>query len=108
IAVLETQNAQDFIDLQTKDTTIMKLQSEVKKMKKYIKNQGSVTIIKTETKYDTIYKTPEGNISGDCSTCNINDTISNKWINATYSFKPDSTHFTLSVVDDSVLTIGLE
>jgi hypothetical protein len=57
IAVLESYSTKYLLDLATKDSTIVKLQSLVKKYKKNIKKQGSVTVIGTEAKIDTLVPT---------------------------------------------------
>jgi hypothetical protein len=46
---LEANTARDFINLSTKDTTIIKLQKLVNNNKQFIKKQGSITVIESET-----------------------------------------------------------
>jgi hypothetical protein len=53
ITVLEANTARDFINLSTKDTTIIKLQKLVNNNKQFIKKQGSITVIESETKIKT-------------------------------------------------------
>ena len=57
IKAFQTARTQDFIDLQTKDSVINILQRSVKYYKQYLKKQGSVTHISSETNIDTIIKT---------------------------------------------------
>jgi hypothetical protein len=57
------QTPGDFINLSTKDTTIIKLQKLVNNNKQFIKKQGSITVIESETKIKT-------------SVANVNDNTS--------------------------------
>lgn len=57
IKAFQTARTQDFIDLQTKDSVVNLLQRKVKYYQKYLKKQGSVTHISSETNIDTIVKT---------------------------------------------------
>ena len=118
IAVLETQNTKTFLAFQTQDSTIKELQSTVKDMQKYLKKQGSVTIIEGETKYDTIYKTTPGNNYKSLLSGFLTDSINNNWISSTFGFRLDSlpngtftidsTKYSLSVKNKYSLTIGRE
>lgn len=105
ISVLQTKSSQDFIDLQSKDKTIQELQAIVKENKKRLGKKGSVTIIKGDTKYDTVYKTKDSIriVLGDKT---ISDSIHNDWITSTFGFTSDSTFFTLQVRNDYSIIIG--
>lgn len=117
IEVLQTRDTETFLAFQSQDSTLKQLQSEVKEMSKFLKKQGSVTIIKTETKYDTIYEN-SNKIYDDIFNSFIMDTIDNDWISTSFGFKLDSlpdgrfridsTKFTLTTRDAVSLTLGLE
>lgn len=116
IAVLETESAKTFLAYQTQDTLIRELQSEVKGMKKYLKKQGSVTIIEGETKIDTVYKS--GKEYKSLFAGFITNSLQNEWITSKFGFKLDSlpdgkfqidsTLFNLNVRNKYSLTIGRE
>jgi len=116
IAVLETESAKTFLQFKTSDSLIKELQSEVKRMEKKISKQGSVTIIKTETKVDTVYKS--GKQFKKLFNSWITDTITNKWVDTKFGFKLDSlpnglfkidsTLYKLSLKNQYSLTIGRE
>jgi len=56
ISVLESSSIDDLLKLETKDSVINKLKDEVERYKKKLKEGGSVTIIETITKFDTVTK----------------------------------------------------
>lgn len=105
ISVLKTSKTQDFLRINTQDSTIKELQSLVSKYKNKLNDGSSVTIIKGSTKFDTIYETKETikYLLGDIS---IVDTINNDWITSVFGFKRDSTIFSLKVKNDLSLIIG--
>lgn len=53
IQIIETQRTKDFLAIQTNDSLVKELQSTVNDFKKYLKKQGSVTIVKTTTDVST-------------------------------------------------------
>lgn len=118
ILALESKSHKDFLNMKTKDSSIIELQEEVKKMKKYIKEQGSVTTIKTETVYDTIKEPSNETVYKNLYRDYITDSISSPWINTTFGFKLanlgqgkfkiDSTMFKLKVINEYVVTLGRE
>ena len=87
IQVLETQSVKDFLNLKIKDEEIVALQDQVRKYRKELKDQGSVTNITTEVKYDTTYI--YHSISGDTvilSQTKLMDNITNKWMDIDFGF----------------------
>jgi hypothetical protein len=119
IDALETESTKTFLAFQTQDTLIRELQAQVKTMDKYLKKQGSVTIIEGETKYDTIYQKTQGKTYQSFFTDYITDSINNNWLSSrfgfkfdsipgTNQFKIDSTLFSLKVKNKYSLTIGRE
>lgn len=107
ISVLESYRTQDFLTLQTKDRQILELQKRVKEYKDKLKEGSSVTIIKGETVYDTIYETKDSirEILGEIS---IIDTVDNKWITSVFGFNKDSTIYSLKVRNNYTIVIGEE
>lgn len=107
ISVLESYRTQDFLTLQTKDKQILELQKRVKEYKDKLKEGSSVTIIKGETVYDTIYETKDSirEILGEIS---IIDTVDNKWITSVFGFNKDSTIYSLKVRNNYTVVIGEE
>lgn len=107
ISVLESYRTQDFLALQTKDKQILELQKRVKEYKDKLKEGSSVTIIKGETVYDTIYETKDSikEILGEIS---IIDTVDNKWITSVFGFNKDSTIYSLKVRNNYTVVIGEE
>lgn len=104
IQTLETAKAKDFLKFKTKDSTILKLQAEVKRTEKYLKEQGSVTVIETETIYDTIYKNKDEVYTSIFGTY-ISSSIDNKWIVADFGFKLDSLPGNKFVVDSTIFSL---
>jgi hypothetical protein len=117
IELIETQNLKTFLAFKTQDTLLKELQSEVRDMKKYLKKQGSVTIIETITEYDTIYLS-KGGVYDSMFKGFITDSINSEWIDVKFGFKfdslldgkfkIDSTMFKLKTKDKLSLTLGLE
>lgn len=107
ISVLESYRTQDFLTLQTKDKQILELQKRVKEYKDKLKEGSSVTIVKGETVYDTIYETKDSirEILGEIS---IIDTVDNKWITSVFGFNKDSTIYSLKVRNNYTVVIGEE
>lgn len=118
IDVLTTQNTKTFLAYETADKSIKELQSEVKLMQKYLKKQGSVTIIEGETKYDTIYQKTQGDTYKSLLSGFLTDSISNNWVYSKFgfkldslpdgTFKIDSVKYSLKVKNKYSLTIGTE
>lgn len=93
---LVTENANQFLEIQTKDSIILELQKEVKRNKSKIKDGGSVTIVKTETVIDTLFLNNDSDYH-----------YSDKWIDWNLSLR-DSIEFDLSVRNDYSIVIGRE
>lgn len=60
IQVLETRNTRDFLALKTNDSLVMELQKTVKDFGKYLKKQGSATIVEASTDFSTSSETEIG------------------------------------------------
>lgn len=102
IAVLEAQKAKDFLSIQSKDSVINKLQSEVKYYKKQIQNGGSVTVVETVT---TIHDTTKLTHTDSTSCFDYN----NKWIDLWgNTISNDLLEFGLTVRNEYTFTIGEE
>lgn len=116
IAAFETQSVKDFLQLQTQDSTIKKLQDEVKRYKNKLSGGGSVTVITTET-------SAQGSTT---STITESDTVMKdsmiyvypkyeftinqfgKWITGSGYAKLDSSYLDLKVVNNYTVTVGYE
>jgi preprotein translocase subunit YajC len=103
ISVIETENTKLFTQLQLKDEELVQLQEEVKKYKDRLKEQGSITLFKTETKFDTIYRT---NI--DYTTNNWCDTVNNNWMYLRYCIEDSNAKFNLNIRNEYEVIIGRE
>lgn len=102
IAVLEAQKAKNFLEIQSKDSVINKLQKEVKYYKKQIQNGGSVTVVETVT---TLHDTTELTHTDSTSCFNYN----NKWIDLWgHTISNDLLEFGLTVRNEYTFTIGEE
>lgn len=118
IAVLETRDAEMFTSMHTQDSLIKELQTLVKDYGKQLKKQGSATIIKTETKYDTVYVKLDAEPINIFPGSRIMDSINNKWIHSRFGFRVssvegnyisvDTTYYSLNVKNDYSLVIGKE
>lgn len=107
IEVLETTDAETFLKLKSKDSTINELKILVEKNKKLLKKKGSAVIIKGETKIDTITNTIviKDTITGiDIYRSNIKT----KWYNIETIAKKDSTQHFIKTFSNLSLIIGLE
>lgn len=102
IAVLEADKAKDFLEIQSKDSVINKLQSEVKYYKKQIKNGGSVTVGGTVT---TVHDTTEIHTIDSTSCFDYN----NKWVDLWgHTIGNNLLEFGLTVRNEYTFTIGEE
>ena len=110
ISVLETQAAKDFLNLNLKDDQLKELQAEVNKYKKELKEKGSVTIIETIIKIDTVWEHKP--INGDTIIFSqevLLDSIKNEWIDVTFGFVKGMTSFHLNkMVNKYTIAIGEE
>lgn len=121
IQLIETEKLQQFLEIQSKDAEIIKLQEEVKKNKKRIGNSGSVTIVTNTTEVqssDTTYITSKDTIIR-------NDTVfiypeysslikkglrkdSTYWATINVKSNKDSTSVGVSLNNSYVVVIGNE
>jgi hypothetical protein len=107
IQVLETRNSKDFLDLKSKDSTIIKLQGIVKENRRLLKKQGSVSVINSETKVKDSTKTTvirDTVTKSDVYTSNI----TKKWYEIKTVARKDSTFHEFKTFSKLSLTIGLE
>ena len=121
IQLIETEKLQQFLEIQSKDAEIIKLQEEVKKNKKRIGNSGSVTVVTNTTEIqssDTTYITSKDTIIR-------NDTVfiypeysslirkgirkdSSYWVIANIKANKDSTSIGISLSNSYTVLIGNE
>ena len=107
IKVLETRNSKDFLKLKSRDSTINMLQEIVKKNKKLLKKQGSVSIINSETSVKDSAKTiviRDTITKSDIYTSNI----VKKWYEIYTVANKDSTFHKFKTFNQLTLTVGLE
>lgn len=104
IQIIETNSANSFLELESKDQQIIELQNEVKKYKSWLSNQGSVTIFKNITKFDTVYKTSI--IPSEFNDSTFLAEISNEWIQTKFGYKNDSTFYNLMVYNKYSVVLG--
>ena len=114
IESLTTQSTKDFLAFKSLDSSIAKLQSDVKEMSKYLKKQGSVTNLSTTTTVDTtnptevIENVEEPQSPTYKSNISMRDKDGKEWIYGESIAKRDSTSLFLKVKNDYTLTVGLE
>ena len=107
IQVIENNRLKDFLDLQTKDEEIQKLQKLVKENQKKLKDKGSVTYIAGETIFDTVF-VPKLEYVEILKDNTIYDSISNSWITSHFGFSKDSVYYDLIVTNKYSVIIGEE
>ena len=107
IQVLETRNEKTFLAFKSQDSTIQELQDLVKQNRKLFKNsKGTASIIKSETKIDTIAPTV---VSQDSDSNPIYTAfIKDKWYNINSVATKDSTRVTLNTFHNMSLVMGSE
>lgn len=114
IQSLETSNTKEFLKLATKDDAILELQASVKDMKRYLKKQGSVTNISTETDITTSAETEvipnkiEPNFPIYKSNFNLLGNKGESWVFGKSIASKDSTSLDLKIKNKYSLTLGLE
>ncbi len=121
IQLIETERVQQFLEIQSKDAVIIKLQEEVKKNKRRLGNTGSVTIVTNTTdvqgsdttlitmrdtiiRNDTVYLYPE-------YTSNIKMGMkkdSSYWVTAKVKANKDTTDIGISLSNAYTVVIGRE
>ncbi len=117
-SVLTSDNINTFLSIKSKDSLILKLQSEVKDYKKKLGKDGSVTDFSTDTKISKTTKTVVTNnnpviVSDTCkkdSICNpiYSTSYSDKWITYNLQAKKDSTKLDLKTTDIYSVILGQE
>ena len=107
IQVLETRNEKTFLAFKSQDSTIQELQDLVKQNRSLFKSsKGTASIIKSETKIDTITPTE---VSQDINNDPIySATIKDKWYNVESTATKDSTRITLNTFHNMSLVMGSE
>jgi len=109
ISVLESAKTSQFLELKTKDSTIIKLQNTVEQYKKQLKKPGStVAIINTETVIDTMYVTETVVDSSNCLKLPYTREIKTKWLYLDYTINSDSTSMFLKTTDELEFVLGEE
>ncbi len=102
ILVLTTSNSKTFLELQTKDKTILELQALVKKLG-LTKPGNTGVIIEGETKFDTVYIS-----TGEGEEKNIREGFSNEWVTMGFSKVDKKVGFTLKTREKYTLVIGMD
>lgn len=115
IQVIETARTKDFLAIQTNDSLVKELQNTVQDFKKYLKKQGSVTVIKTETGINTVAETkvtPKNTIKNNGQNHVFPEYKSNfdlnGWVKGTTIANKDSTVIDLKIKNDYSVIIGQE
>jgi hypothetical protein len=104
IQIIETTNPKDFLKLKLQDQEIIELQKEVEKYKSWLSNQGSVTIFKNITKFDTIYQTKL--IPSEFNDSTFIAEIHNEWIQTKFGYRNVSTFYNLMVYNKYSVVLG--
>lgn len=111
--VIVTSNPKDFIKIKNLEGQNKKLQDEVKNYEKEIKNGGSVTVFKTETKVKAVTTTKIIDtvfvpIQGEEKPMPVytSDFNLNGWVIGNTVAKPDSTTVNMKIYDDFSVIIG--
>ena len=95
ISVLETTNANDLLKIKTQDSTIQRLQSNVKYYKSKLGKTGSVTVVEAQTHV-------HNNLVNTLDSLVFND----KWIDLSVHHKNDPAYFDLTVRNQPTIVIG--
>jgi hypothetical protein len=114
ITALEARSAEDFLRYKSIDSSIIRLQTAVEDMKKYIKRQGSVTTLSTETNVAAVSETevipnevePEYPIYR--SRFEQRDDNGKVWSYGSVLASKDSTEVEATIINDYVITVGRE
>jgi len=101
IQVLESNNSETFLKLQTSNQTINNLQRLVKKNKALLKKQGSASVINTETNIEV---TGQTEVIGNT----YKSSVENKWYSISSLATKDTTTYKLKTFSELNLVIGLE
>ena len=107
ITYLENQRVTDILDLETKDSEIRELQELVKKYKGELRKGGSATIIKGETRVDTVIR--EVAVSGDSIYPTYSSPVAlGRWVVGNVSANRDSIALDLSIANEYHVVMGRE
>lgn len=111
IVAIETDNYKSFLKIQSKDSMILFLQSEVKKYKKQIKEPGSSITTVTNTTH--MQGTIPTNVTQSPLAAGVSSTFptytsskSTLWLDLNIIAKRDSTHFDLKVRNKYSVVVG--
>lgn len=109
IQSFETQRAKDFLAFQSRDSLIIELQKDVKSMKKFLKDKGSVTNFTSQTQVDTSSETEvipnesEPSFPSYRSKFNLDNWV----VGSSYATK-DSTFLDLKIRNEYSVVVGEE
>ena len=112
-SVLQASNTKLFLSFNTKNKDIIELQGEVKKYQKELKNGGSVTIIGTETNFNSssitnVTETKPVKIGDTVFVYPVysTDTIKNKWVTYKITSSKDSSNLYLKIKNNYTFILG--
>jgi hypothetical protein len=122
ISLIETEKASQFLEINSKDAVIIKLQEEVKKNKNRMGKSGSITVIENTTNLATVDTTSYITFK---DTIVRNDTVfvypeyssfikkglkidSSYWVTANVKANKDSTSFELGIQNSYTVVLGRE
>lgn len=107
-SVITTQNPKDFINLEGLSEENKKLQAQVKKYEKQIKNGGSVTNFTSETNVASTTPTKVDTVVIDNTRQAVYSTTFNKegWVFGSVIARPDSTTINVGTKDEYTVVIG--
>lgn len=107
ISVLEYENTKYFLDLDTANQEVRELQRLVGDYKKELSRKGSATIIKTETKYDTIREIPK-ELAEQIKHLRegIFDSVHNRFISSKFGFRDNNSYYNLVVHNNVSVVVG--
>lgn len=108
IDLLQASNTKLFTDLESKDSTIVELQEEVRKSKKELKNGGSVTIVEAETKIDTVFIPTESKIYTSLFAEPITSGFNDDWVDISFGVSLDSINDSAYRVSNSSLDLSIK
>ncbi len=107
ITSIETDSYVTFLQYESSNQEVQRLQQKVKEMKKYLKKRGSVTQVNTVVKVDTIIKTKIVYVKND-TLPTFRNTFSDKWLSISTITNKDNQELDLKVKFKPTITIGTE
>ena len=105
IQILETYKLKTFTELSTTNKTLLELQEIVKENSKLLKKRGSATIIRTETKFDTVTNTI---VIKDSTGTTYKGSYKDEWLDIESTSNEDSTSYKLKTFSKLSLILGEE